>query len=93
MGRTLIFLGGAALGYVLGARAGQERYEELRQRSQRLLENPSVQETAGVVQARVDTARKRLGTVMDDKLGDRVPQQVRNVVQGSNGEEERTSQT
>lgn len=93
MVRTLIFLGGTAVGYVLGARAGQERYEELRQRSQRLLENPSVQETAGVVQAQVDTARKRLGTVMDDKLGDKVPPQVRNVVQGSNGEQARSSQT
>ncbi|HLL69114.1 MAG TPA: hypothetical protein VK453_25875 [Micromonosporaceae bacterium] len=46
----LLFLGGVAAGFVLGARAGREKYEELKQTAQKVKENPSVQEAAGVVQ-------------------------------------------
>lgn len=89
MGSTGMFLGGLALGYVLGTKAGQERYEAIRQTSQRLMENPSVQEAAGVLQAQAigyaDTARKKLNDAMDGGLGDMVPPQVRTVVQGTDG--------
>ena len=40
----LTFLAGAALGYVLGSRAGRERYEELKRRADTLLHDPRVQE-------------------------------------------------
>jgi hypothetical protein len=46
----LLFLGGVAAGFVLGARAGREKYEELKQTAQRVKESPTVQEAAGVVQ-------------------------------------------
>jgi hypothetical protein len=46
----LLFLGGLAAGFVLGARAGREKYEELKQTAQKIKESPSVQEAAGVVQ-------------------------------------------
>ncbi|PRX04278.1 UNVERIFIED_ORG: hypothetical protein CLV66_108242 [Actinomadura viridilutea] len=46
------FIAGAAVGYVLGTRAGRERYEQIKRMSRRLLENPTVQETAGVLRAR-----------------------------------------
>jgi hypothetical protein len=48
------FLLGAAIGYVLGARAGHERYEQLRRTYERLADHPAVQGVAGVVRARVD---------------------------------------
>lgn len=41
----LTFLAGAATGYVLGARAGHNRYEQIRQQWQRFLANPKVQDT------------------------------------------------
>ena len=41
----LTFLAGAATGYVLGARAGRNRYEQIRQQWQRFLANPKVQDT------------------------------------------------
>jgi hypothetical protein len=50
----LKFLLGAAVGYVLGARAGHERYEQLVHSYQRLADHPAVQGAAGVMRARVD---------------------------------------
>ena len=50
----LKFLLGAAIGYVLGARAGHERYEQLLRTYQRLADHPAVQGAAGVVRARVE---------------------------------------
>lgn len=50
------FLLGAAVGYVLGARAGHERYEQLRRTYQRIADHPAVQGAAGVVRARVEEA-------------------------------------
>jgi hypothetical protein len=56
------FLVGFGVGYVLGSRAGRERYEAIARTTRRLLENPAVQETAGVLQAQainlVDDARR-----------------------------------
>lgn len=39
----LMFLVGLALGYVLGTRAGRERYEQLRASAEKLWTNPRVQ--------------------------------------------------
>jgi hypothetical protein len=50
----LKFLLGAAVGYVLGAKAGHERYEQLRRTYQRVADHPAVQGAAGVVRARVE---------------------------------------
>ena len=50
----LKFLLGAAAGYVLGARAGRERYEQLLRTFQRVSDHPAVQGAAGVVRARVE---------------------------------------
>ncbi len=47
---------GVAVGYVLGARAGRQRYEQLVRTYQRLSDHPAVQGAAGVVRARVDEA-------------------------------------
>lgn len=50
----LKFLLGAAVGYVLGAQAGRERYEQLHRTYQRVSDHPAVQGAAGVVRARVE---------------------------------------
>ncbi|GAA2000029.1 hypothetical protein JL107_00345 [Nakamurella flavida] len=44
---------GAALGYVLGARAGRERFEQIKRLSAAAADNPAVQGAAGVVRAKV----------------------------------------
>ena len=50
----LKFLLGAAVGYVLGAKAGHERYEQLGRTYQRVSDHPAGQGAAGVMRARVD---------------------------------------
>jgi hypothetical protein len=47
----IMFLSGLAVGFVLGARAGREKYEELVVRGRKVLDHPTVQEAAGVAQA------------------------------------------
>ena len=42
---------GLAAGYVLGTKAGRQRYEQIKRTARGLKDNPTVQETAGVVQA------------------------------------------
>lgn len=45
------FVMGAVLGYVLGARAGRERYEDIVAIARRVVGSQTIQSTAGVVQA------------------------------------------
>ncbi len=59
-----LFLG-FAIGYVLGSKAGRQRYEQIMRTARKLKDNPSVQGAAGMLQAQADNA---LGAVKD-KLG------------------------
>ena len=45
------FVCGLAIGYVLGAQAGRERYEQLKRLAKKAAENPAMQQTAGALQA------------------------------------------
>lgn len=60
-----VFLLGVAVGYVLGSRAGRERYEQLLRTYRRMADHPMVQGAAGVVRAKVG---ERLG--LDERGGD-----------------------
>ncbi len=48
------FLLGGAIGYVLGSRAGRERYEQIERMCRQLIDHPTVQGTAGVVSAKIN---------------------------------------
>lgn len=65
MKNRLPFLAGAAVGYVLGTKAGRERYEQIVQASRKVSEHPTVQEYAGVVRTKstelAGTAKERAG--------------------------------
>jgi hypothetical protein len=50
----LKFVLGVAVGYVLGAKAGSRRYEQLKRTYQRVSDHPAVQGAAGVVRAQVE---------------------------------------
>ncbi|MFK3983901.1 hypothetical protein ACI2K4_26485 [Micromonospora sp. NPDC050397] len=70
----LWFIGGLAAGFVLGARAGREKYEELVVRGRKVLDHPTVQEAAGVAQAQANRlyaeGKDRLShTRLGEKLG------------------------
>ncbi|WP_196073143.1 hypothetical protein [Nakamurella alba] len=43
---------GGAIGYVLGSRAGRERYEQIKRWSARAVDHPAVQGAAGVFRAK-----------------------------------------
>jgi hypothetical protein len=52
------FIGGLAVGYVLGAQAGRERYEQLKQLARKAAESPAMQQTAGALQAQATATAK-----------------------------------
>lgn len=65
----MMFLGGVAVGFVLGTRAGRERYEQLVSAARQLREHPTVQEAAGVVQAQANRVYAEGKEAVTDKLG------------------------
>ena len=64
----LLFLGGLAAGFVLGARAGREKYEEIVQAARKVRDNPTVQEATGVVQEQATRLVSSGKEMVADKL-------------------------
>ena len=60
----LPFLLGFGAGYVLGARAGKERYEQIRRAWAQAKDDPRLQSVAGMAQARADDVLSSVKTVM-----------------------------
>lgn len=54
--KLIPFLLGAGVGYVLGARAGRERYEQISRAYRQVADHPSVQGAAGVARAKAGEA-------------------------------------
>ncbi|MDP5183632.1 hypothetical protein QOZ88_13385 [Blastococcus sp. BMG 814] len=52
----LSFLAGFGAGYVLGSRAGRERYEQIRRAWEHAKDDPRLQSLAGIAQAKADDA-------------------------------------
>ncbi len=52
--RKLTLLIGGAIGYVLGAKAGRQRYEDIKRMGRQVQDNPKVQGVAGMVQAQAE---------------------------------------
>ena len=61
----LMFISGLAAGFVLGSRAGREKYEEIVVNARKVWEHPTVQEAAGVAQAQAN----KLYSEGKDKIG------------------------
>lgn len=59
-------LAGGAIGYVLGTRAGRERYEQIKSQAQSVWNNPKVQEKAAQAQ---DLAKEK-APLLKDKVSD-----------------------
>jgi hypothetical protein len=56
----LLFLTGAAVGYILGARAGRRRYEQIKAAASKVWESPGIQQQVHQAQ---DFAAAKLGDV------------------------------
>ncbi len=65
----LSFLAGFGAGYVLGAKAGHERYEQIRRAWSHAKDDPRLQSVAGMAQARADAVLSSVKA----KMGSDVP--------------------
>ncbi len=70
-GYRVTFLTGLATGYVLGARAGRERYEQIKKLSRATAEHPAVQQAAGALQAQAAGAANTAKSKISDGLQQR----------------------
>jgi hypothetical protein len=69
----ITFLSGLAAGFILGTRAGRERYEQIKRAGKRLAESPAAQQAAGAVQAQAAGFAKAARQRVTDELHDRMP--------------------
>ncbi|HEU0242227.1 MAG TPA: hypothetical protein VFR11_23645 [Micromonosporaceae bacterium] len=69
----MMFLVGAAAGWVLGTRAGREKYDQMMAAARKAMDNPTVHETTGQLQAQasklLDQGKE---TLANSKIADRV---------------------
>ncbi|WP_030618364.1 hypothetical protein [Streptomyces sclerotialus] len=72
----LTFIAGLAIGYVLGTRAGRERYEQLRKSAQRVAQNPAVRNTAESAAQTGRQAATKAYDAVSAKVGDKMPNSV-----------------
>lgn len=63
------FVMGLATGYVLGSRAGRQRYEQIKQMAKTISQNPSVKHTTGAVQAQAAQLGNQAKRAMQEKAG------------------------
>jgi hypothetical protein len=67
------FIAGFATGFVAGARAGRERYDQIARLARQVADNAAVQQAAGALQAQASTFTVTARNKMSDRLHDRVP--------------------
>ena len=65
----VVFFAGLGIGFVIGTRAGRERYEQMRRLARKVADNPSVQQAAGVLQAQAAGYAKTAGARVADRAG------------------------
>jgi hypothetical protein len=69
----ITFLSGVAAGFVIGARAGRERYEQIMKLARTAADNPAVQQAAGALQAQAAGLANNARQKVTDQVRDRVP--------------------
>ncbi|KQS66229.1 hypothetical protein [Modestobacter sp. Leaf380] len=65
----LSFLAGFGAGYVLGAKAGRGRYDQIRRAYDHAKDDPRLQSAAGMVQASADAAISSVKTRLGSEPG------------------------
>jgi hypothetical protein len=67
--KKLPLLAAAAVGYVLGTRAGRERYEQIKSGARKMSQNPKVQEVAHKAQDVATQQATAAAELAKDKVG------------------------
>lgn len=65
------FAAGLAAGFVIGARAGRERYEQMRRMARRAADHPAVQQAAGTAAAQATGLAKSARAKVTDQVQQR----------------------
>jgi hypothetical protein len=81
----MTFLTGLAVGFVLGARAGRERYEQIKRAARSVTDSPAAQQAAGAVQAQAVNLAKATKQKAADALPDKVTSYVPGLRQRNGG--------
>jgi hypothetical protein len=77
----MAFVAGFATGYVVGTRAGREKYDQMVKFARATAESPAVQQAAGVVQAQATGLAQKVSGQLQEK----VPQMAHNAVHSVGG--------
>jgi 2',3'-cyclic-nucleotide 2'-phosphodiesterase (5'-nucleotidase family) len=68
--KKLFFVAGAGVGYLLGTRAGREKYDKMVAKAREVMDRPDVQEVTGAVKAKAnqlyDEGRQRVRATIGD---------------------------
>src|ERR1039457_6158431 len=67
------FFAGLAAGFVIGARAGRERYEQLKKLARKAADSPAVQQAAGAAQAQAAGLARSARDKVTGKIQERLP--------------------
>jgi hypothetical protein len=81
----MTFLTGLAVGFVLGARAGRERYEQIKRAARNVTDSPAAQQAAGAVQAQAVNLAKATKQKVANGLPDKVTSYVPGLRQPNGG--------
>lgn len=73
MVRKVAFLVGLGTGYVLGARSGRERYDQIVDSAQQVWKNPRVKKTAEQAQEVVQDVAGQAGQAVKEKVASVTP--------------------
>ncbi|WP_411105387.1 YtxH domain-containing protein [Streptomyces sp. cmx-4-9] len=79
------FTVGLALGYVLGTRAGRERYEQLKKSAREFAQNPAVRNAAETAGQNGRVYAGKAFAAVSEKVGDAVPASFSERVRGLRG--------
>jgi hypothetical protein len=71
MRNKLMFLWGAAIGFVLGTRAGREQYERMRKAGEGVMKSPTVTEAVGSMRVQAAELAKRTKETATGKINEK----------------------
>ena len=67
--RKLVFAAGAAIGYVLGTKAGRQRYEQMAGAARQVAAQPTVKQAISEVQTQATRVYDAAKTAVNERLG------------------------
>jgi outer membrane murein-binding lipoprotein Lpp len=77
MKNKLLLAAGIAAGYVLGARAGRQRYDQIANAAKKFADNPKVQQTASQLTQQATDAVSKVSSNVGEKVSDRIPARLK----------------